>query len=136
MNFRPQDQQQQQQQLQQQQCGITSVRIIGGSAINANSRQRPAAVNVGNTSVGIASNNQNIVGNMLPQHVPISYYTHSAPQTSYFNDVLHPMQVGTNEHKHKNKHKHKHTANITKPNQPHPHPLTHIHRQLGKFDLR
>lgn len=93
---RPQDQQQQQQQQQlqqqQQQGGIAPVRLIG-SAINASNRQRPATVNVANTNVGIATNNPNIVGNMLPQHVPISYYTHSAPQTSYFNDVLHPMQV-------------------------------------------
>lgn len=92
-SFRPQDQQQlqlQQQQLQQQQCGIASIRL---NAMNTSNRQRPATVNVANTSVGIATNNPNIVGNMLPQHVPISYYTHSAPQTSYFNDVLHPMQV-------------------------------------------
>lgn len=83
---RPQDQ-------QQQQFGSAPVRLIG-SGVNASSRQRPATVNVGNPNVGIATNNPNIVGNMLPQHVPISYYTqHSAPQTSYFNDVLHPMQV-------------------------------------------
>lgn len=86
LDFRPQEQ-------QQQQCGIASVRIMGGAAVTATNRQRPATVNVGNTNVGMAANNPNIVGNMLPQHVPISYYTHSAPQTSYFNDVLHPMQV-------------------------------------------
>lgn len=84
LDFRPQEQ-------QQQQCGIASVRIMGGAAVTATNRQRPATVNVGNTAM--AANNPNIVGNMLPQHVPISYYTHSAPQTSYFNDVLHPMQV-------------------------------------------
>lgn len=75
------------QEQQQQQCGITSVRLMGGTS-TAIPRQRPAAVNVGMTT-----NNSNIVGNILPQHVPISYYTHSSPQTSYFNDVLKPMQV-------------------------------------------
>lgn len=84
--FRPQEQ-------QQQPCGITSVRIVGSAAVPATNRQRPATV--GNTNAGMAANSSNIVGNMLPQHAPISYYTHSAPQTSYFNDVLHPMQVLT-----------------------------------------
>lgn len=78
---------------------IKKFKKIGKTLIecnNANIRQRGAPVNVCNTNVniGVSNVNPNIVGNMLPQHMPITYYTHSTPpQSSYFNEVLHPMQV-------------------------------------------
>lgn len=36
--------------------------------------------------------NPNISG-MLPQHLPMAYYSQAAPAQSYFGEVLHPMQV-------------------------------------------
>lgn len=87
--LRPLDQQQVQQLQQQTQLyGVANVRIIG----NATIRQRTMPANVSNTS--LANINPNVVGNIMPQHISMSYYTHSIPPHSpYFNDGVHSVQV-------------------------------------------
>lgn len=89
--LRPLDQQQVQQSQQQTQLyGVANVRIIGNTTI----RQRSMPANVTNTS--ISNINPNVVGNILPQHISMTYYTHSAPpQSPYFNDGIHSVQVKT-----------------------------------------
>lgn len=87
--LRPLDQQQVQPPQQQTQLyGVANVRIIG----NATTRQRAMLANVSNAS--FSNINPNVVGNILPQHISMTYYTHSVPPHSpYFNDGIHSVQV-------------------------------------------
>lgn len=87
--LRPLDQQQVQQSQQQTQLyGVANIRVIG----NATIRQRTMPANVSNTSY--SNINHNVVGNIQPQHISMPYYTHSVPpQSPYFNDGIHSMQV-------------------------------------------
>lgn len=87
--LRPLDQQQVQQSQQQTQLyGVANVRVIGNTTI----RQRTMSANLSNTS--FSNINPNVVGNILPQHISRTYYTHSVPPHSpYFNDGIHSVQV-------------------------------------------
>lgn len=92
IELRPLDQQQvQQSQNQIQLYGVANVRIVGNTTI----RQRTMPANVSNTS--FSNINSNDVGNILPQHISMTYYTHSIPpQLPYCNDGIHSAQVKDN----------------------------------------
>lgn len=73
--------------------------ISGNSMVSTGGvRQRPV-VAAGVSNVGPGSNastfipgNPNMSG-ILPQHLPMAYYSQATPSQSYFGEVLHPMQV-------------------------------------------
>lgn len=85
---------------------ITAGSLIGaGIPVSGNSigstggiRQRPVVAS-GMSNVGTGSNattyiqgNANMSG-ILPQHLPMAYYSQTPPSQSYFGEVLHPIQV-------------------------------------------
>lgn len=85
---------------------ITAGNLIGtGIPVSGNSigaagciRQRsviaPGMSNVGtgiNTMI-FTQSNPNMTG-ILPQHLPMAYYSQTPPSQPYFGEVLHPMQV-------------------------------------------